>query len=170
MADFITIDDAALVDRNVSVDELAGSLFVQRVKLQFGADGSAADISTTNPLPVQLIKPSNHHFVTLASVNAANIKASAAVLRSIHGFNYAGYPIKVCLHNSTGPPTAGVGVLFAQVVQAGTRLDVEVPEGGLDFSAGLGRTVVKVAVAGDISDTGATAVAANDGVFDIGFE
>lgn len=51
MPDYIEITDAGGTKRKVSVDEIEGQL-VQRLKMQFGADNSAADVSTANPLPV----------------------------------------------------------------------------------------------------------------------
>lgn len=51
MADYIEITDAGGTKRKVSVDEVA-SQFVQRLKMQFGADGSATDVSAESPLPV----------------------------------------------------------------------------------------------------------------------
>lgn len=36
----------------ISTDDLGGGVKVQRVKVQFGTDGSAADVSSANPLPV----------------------------------------------------------------------------------------------------------------------
>lgn len=50
MADYIEILDAGGTKRKVSVDEVA-SQFVQRAKLQIGADGEAADVSAANPVP-----------------------------------------------------------------------------------------------------------------------
>jgi hypothetical protein len=51
MPDYIEITDAGGTKRKVSVDEIE-SQFVQRLKMQFGKDGTAADVSTENPLPV----------------------------------------------------------------------------------------------------------------------
>lgn len=36
----------------ISTDELAGGVKVQRVKIQYGVDGSATDVSDSNPLPI----------------------------------------------------------------------------------------------------------------------
>lgn len=171
MADNITINDADGTDRIVAADELAGAVFVQRVKPVFGGNGVGTDVSATDPLPVVAKKATSvHHVVTAATTNASNIKNSAAVLRAAHGYNHAEYPVKFCFHNTTGTPTAGASVTLAQVVQAGQRMDFPIPGGGFDFSAGLGRTIVKIGGSTDMSDTGATATAANDAVFDVFYD
>lgn len=36
----------------ISTDDIGGGVKVQRVKAQFGADGSATDVSTANPFPI----------------------------------------------------------------------------------------------------------------------
>jgi hypothetical protein len=51
MSDFIEIKDVSGAPRKIAVDEIAGIL-AQRVKVQFGADGSATDASSANPLPI----------------------------------------------------------------------------------------------------------------------
>ena len=51
MPDYIEVPDAGGTKRKISVDELAEALFVQRQKMQFGANGSATDVSSADPLP-----------------------------------------------------------------------------------------------------------------------
>ena len=51
MADNVTLN-AGTGGATLSTDELAGSVQVQRVKIQYGVDGSATDVSDTNPLPI----------------------------------------------------------------------------------------------------------------------
>ena len=43
----------------ISTDDLGGGIKVQRVKAQFGADGSASDVETTNPMPCSLHDPAD---------------------------------------------------------------------------------------------------------------
>lgn len=52
MPDYIEITDAGGTKRKVSVDELSEAIFAQRQKMQWGADGEAKDVSTSNPMPV----------------------------------------------------------------------------------------------------------------------
>lgn len=153
---------------NIKVDRISTEDF-QRVKLSFGAEDAGVDVSAANPFPTTLPEVVTHHVVLAASTNAANIKASSALFRSLTGFNFAIYPVKVCLHNTASTPTAGAGVVWAQVVQAGAPVNVRVPGAGRLFAAGLGVTVVKVGGASDIADAAATATALNDGQFEVGY-
>lgn len=50
MADNIRNNSRAIM----SADEIAPDIFVQRVKLTAGVDGTATDVSATDPLPVSL--------------------------------------------------------------------------------------------------------------------
>lgn len=52
MADDTTLGAAVGVGDKISTDDLGAGTKVQRVKVQFGADGSATDTSSANPLPV----------------------------------------------------------------------------------------------------------------------
>jgi hypothetical protein len=54
MADDTTLGAAVGVGDKISTDDLGTGTKVQRVKVQYGADGSATDASTSNPLPVDL--------------------------------------------------------------------------------------------------------------------
>lgn len=56
MADNIGITEGS--GRIAAADEIAGALH-QRVKVQYGVDGSATDVSTSTPLPVELTDNSN---------------------------------------------------------------------------------------------------------------
>lgn len=161
MSDNVPINAGA--GTNVATDEIGG-VHHQRFKIEYGTDGSATDVSTLNPLPVQDLEVSTYHLVTAGSTNAANIKSSAALLRGVYGFNNAAYPIFVKFHNTAGTPTAGAGVVFTVGVQAGVRFDLPLPGRGRAFGSGLGITVVK-----DIADTGTTAVLANDAQIEVAY-
>ena len=50
MADNTTLNTGAGGDV-ISTDDLGG-VKVQRVKVQYGVDGSATDVSDTNPMPI----------------------------------------------------------------------------------------------------------------------
>lgn len=52
MADNTRIDNGTTGD-TIATDEIAGVKH-QRVKVQYGADGSATDVSEDNPLPVEV--------------------------------------------------------------------------------------------------------------------
>lgn len=69
MADDVAITAGA--GTIIAADDIAG-VFWQRVKVGFGADGSASDVSGTNPLPV---RPGACSTATLSNVNdsASNV-------------------------------------------------------------------------------------------------
>lgn len=51
MADNTTLNTGSGGD-TISTDDIGGGVKVQRVKVQYGVDGSATDVSDTNPMPV----------------------------------------------------------------------------------------------------------------------
>lgn len=53
---------------DVAIDEIGGILY-QRVKLSHGADGSATDTSSANPLPVTTVPGTNQTVNTTVSVD-----------------------------------------------------------------------------------------------------
>lgn len=50
MADNVDITPGS--GKTISADDVGAGLLVQRVKVQYGADGSATDVSTLSPLPI----------------------------------------------------------------------------------------------------------------------
>lgn len=62
----------------IATDDIAG-VKVQRVKVQYGADGSATDVATANPLPVKGAK------LSTAAVSAVASAASATTLKASNG-------------------------------------------------------------------------------------
>lgn len=70
---------------NLSTDEISVGLHVQRVKAQFGADGSASDVATGNPLPVQFRNSGGTEIGTAAApvqVTLANTGANATAVKT----------------------------------------------------------------------------------------
>lgn len=125
--------------------------------------------SAATPLPVNHIPQttggySNYHKESLGSTNAANIKASTGQVFGLDAFNVADYPVYIKLHNTTGTPTAGSGVIRTFGVQAGSPRSITFPD-GLAFATGIGITIVK-----DLADAGTTAVLAADCVVDVAFK
>lgn len=104
---------------------------------------------------------SNYHVVAAASTNTANIKASAGQVYGWAIFNAAAYNVYVKLHNTSGTPTAGSGVIKTIGVPAGGGNNIDLSK-GIAFGTGIGISIVK-----DIADAGTTAVAASDCIVDI---
>jgi len=180
MADNVTVNSVPVVTREVTYSgDTSKHLQVVGLALVSGSDDAkvATDIpgDSSNGVDVDVTRLpappniSNSSFVTAGSTNAANIKASAGSLRSIHGFNMADYAVKICFHNTAGTPTAGVSVVQQHVVQAGSRIDLNFPGGGVAFATGIARTVVKVSTSADLALTASTAVLANDAQFEVGY-
>lgn len=109
---------------------------------------------------------STHHVILTASTNAALIKASAGILTGGSVFNNTGSPFYVKVFNKATTPIPGTDVpqqTFA--IQSGVTVPLDIPNGGLTFSAGIG-----IAVTANISDLDATPVAANAGTVDIFYQ
>lgn len=168
----ITIKDANDVDRKVEGAFLGATEF--RAASYFGDPSDQSAIAkVTNGIPavasyalVHRVAPTGlpYHVVAAASTNAANIKASAALLRGLRGFNNAAYPIYVKFHNTASTPTAGSGVVATFGIQAGMPIN-EVIHGGIAFSTGLSISIVK-----GIADASTTAVALSDCVLDVAYD
>lgn len=102
-----------------------------------------------------------YHFVSAASTNVGNIKASAGQVFGITVYSVAAYPIYVKFHNTSGTPTAGTGVVRTFGVQSGMPFHASFPY-GIAFSTGIGHSIVK-----GITEASAVAIAASDCVVDI---
>lgn len=127
--------------------------------------GPVAGGTVSNPIVISDVDygTSDYHAVSAGSTNAANIKASAGKLYSIHIFNNASYPVYVKFHNTAGTPTAGAGVVLTIGIQAGLERDILLK--GITFGTGIGISIVK-----GIADNDATAVLLNDCVVDVEYK
>ncbi|MDP2319561.1 MAG: hypothetical protein Q8O42_09525 [Acidobacteriota bacterium] len=70
MADNVDITPGS--GATISADEIGGTVKVQRVKPQHGADGSATDTSFAAPLPVSFGVPATRGNYSFAQINAAS--------------------------------------------------------------------------------------------------
>lgn len=102
-----------------------------------------------------------YHLVSAASTNATNIKASAGQVYGWYIYNSNASARKVAFHNSASAPTAGASIFFSLVIPGSSAANVAFPS-GIAFSSGIGITTVT-----DLTDAGATAVAANDLIINI---
>jgi hypothetical protein len=139
MADNVLLNAGTGGD-TVSADDIAG-VKVQRIKLQFGDDGSATDASATNPLPVALsLLAASTYAPTNATSTAYEasrvIKASAGNLYAISGYNSKTSTQFIQLHNSTSVPadTAVPVVTFAVPASSNFSIDFRF---GRYFSTGI---------------------------------
>lgn len=127
-------------------NDIAGVHYA-RVKRSVGRDGQAADVGTRFSL------------LSAATTNATNVKAGPGVLWAINATNTNAAVRYLKLHNTSGTPTAGAGVVarFAipgNTTGAGFTINLDP---GWDFDTGIGITTVTGA-----ADADTTAVAANE--------
>lgn len=120
----------------------------------------------TNPLkttqtPATTGGLTTYHLVSAATTNATNIKASAGQVFGWYIYNSNAAARKVAFHNSASAPTAGASIFFAIVIPPSSGANVEFTN-GIAFSSGIGITTVT-----DLTDAGATAVAASDLIINI---
>lgn len=101
------------------------------------------------------------HFVSAATTNAANIKASAGRVLGWSLANTTASWKYVKLHNTAGTPTAGAAVVQTIGIPPNGMAQMSIPQ-GLAFATGIGISAVTGA-----ADADATATAANDIVGDI---
>lgn len=104
---------------------------------------------------------STYHLVSAGSTNATNIKASAGQVFGWYVYNSNAAARKLVFHNTAGTPTAGASVFFAIMIPPSAGANV-FTETGIAFSTGIAITTVT-----DLTDAGATAVAANDLIINI---
>jgi hypothetical protein len=104
-------------------------------------------------------------FVTAASTNATVVKASPGTLKSVYIANVAGTPRYVKFHDTASTPTAGSGVVYRVMAQAGVVTNVVLPGDGRAFATGIALTVVT-----GITDADAVAVGAGDAIVEIAYE
>lgn len=99
---------------------------------------------------------SRYHFVSAATTNAINLKATAGKVLGWWFANTTAAAKFVKLHNASVTPTAGAGVVHVIGVPPNGATSF-MSEGGIFFSTGIGLTCVNLP-----ADADATAVAAGD--------
>ena len=119
--------------------------------------GSTADPSWTN-MATDL---STYHLISAASVNATNIKASAAKLFGWFIANTNAAARKVAFHNTAGTPTAGASVFMSLLIPGGGAANV-LSGDPINFTTGLAITTTT-----GVTDSDNVAVAANDLVINL---
>jgi hypothetical protein len=105
---------------------------------------------------------SGYHKVAAGSNNADTVKASAGILRGVHVFNLAAYPVYVKFYNKASAPNPAADTPILTVgVQAGTQRDVPISR---YLSTGIAIAMVK-----GIGEADNTALIASDCVTDIDY-
>lgn len=156
-ADNVSFLDAVGATKTQATDDIS-SVHYPRVKLQRGADGSAADVDVAvgTALPVISGLATFRHLVCAASTNQTNIKAGAGYLRGFIASNALDTGAWVKFHNTAGAPTAGAGVVAAFFVQAGVT-NFAFPA-GINFSTGIAVTTISDSASTGGADSDTTAL------------
>jgi hypothetical protein len=158
----IATDQPALTNA-LKVDPSAVTSPVSLASLPALATGSNL-IGRVNLEPETTGGLSIFHLVSAATTNATNVKASAGQLYGWYIYNSNAAARKVAFHNTAGTPTAGASVSFAIVIPPTSAANVEFAM-GIAFATGIGISTVT-----DLTDAGATAVAASDLIINLFFK
>lgn len=118
----------------------------------------------TTAIPTTTGGCSISHLVSAATTNATNVKASAGQLYGWSIINTNATIRYVKLHNTSGTPTAGSGVVYTIGVpgSGGTNMDFAT---GIAFGTGIAFTTVT-----DAADAGTTAVGASDLIINLHYK
>lgn len=167
MPDDVTIKDANDASVDVAAD-LIGTTKHQRVKVQFGVDGSATDVSTVSPLPVGdaggsltvdgTVAVSNHP----ATVNVGNFPATQNVADGGGSITVDGFPSVQAVSDNGGSLTVDGTVGVSGAVDVSDRDARVLGRAKLNYPAASGvlwasATIIAPAANAVICDTGAMA-------------
>jgi hypothetical protein len=154
MVDNVTINAGAGGDV-VAADDISGVKH-QRVKIEFGADGSATDVSSTNPMPIGNVPRTSGGCSIFRSLDLdeseEEAKASAGQVYGWYVHNNASSVRYVKFYNATAasvtvgtttplmtvpiPANAGANVHFGTGIAFGTAITVAATTGVADTDTG----------------------------------
>lgn len=112
MADDVLIDNGQNTDFTGAADEIGGVLH-QRVKVQFGEDGSATDASLSDPLPVTVSGVATAANQSTANTSLGNIEAGTGLVADA-----------AATAGSTGSVSAKLRLITSQLDSVKTSLDL----------------------------------------------
>lgn len=159
MADNVAITAGA--GTTIAADDISGVLY-QRVKVAFGADGSATDASTSAPLPAAIYPVASggatvHRKTSAATTNATSVKGSAGQVYGLAVTNSNSSARYLKLYNKASAPTVGTDT---------PHFDVMIPGSGgvaLSFAVGIVfGTGIAYALTTGAADADTGAVAADE--------
>lgn len=159
----VTIQNVAMMSANSGLPCSLESSITQNVSVTSSIPGGSNNIGmvTLGYSASATSAAQKGHFVSAATTNAANVKASAGRLTGYQFQNTTASIVYVKLHNTAGTPTAGASVFMSIGIPANGKAEFST-EGGVAFSTGIGITMVTGA-----ADSDTTAVAANAIVGDL---
>ena len=101
----------------VATDDIGGVKY-QRVKVNFGVDGAATDVSVVNPLPVSQPVAANTWGQALTVVSGATAPLASLLVNS------AGYQVKGFIAHGTGDGYFSVQINNVTVLSGRTRVSL----------------------------------------------
>ena len=146
---------------NIATDDIGG-VHYQRVKVTYGADGSATDPSSSAPFPQAAYPVASggatvHRKTSAASTNATSVKGSAGQLYGFTATNSNSSARYLKFYNKASAPTVGSDTPYFDVLIPGSGGAVLSIEVGIAFGTGIAYALTTGAAD---SDTGS--VAANE--------
>ena len=103
----------------IATDDIGGVKF-QRVKVNFGVDGAATDVSAVNPLPVAiLVSPASNLWAQAPAITSGATASLASVL-----VNSTGYQVKGFIAHGTGDGYFYVQINSLTVLSGRTRVSL----------------------------------------------
>jgi hypothetical protein len=140
-----------------------------RVKVEWGADGTAVDTSATNPMPVQLIgMPTSgctvHRSIDLDEGALEVVKASAGTVYGFVAINRSTAARYIKFSNATSGTVGTTAVYMTFPLEGSQGMAYSIPQ-GIVFSTGI-----TVGASTGLADNDTGAPAANDVVIQIFFK
>lgn len=157
MADNVSITAGA--GTTIATDDIGGTQY-QRVKVTWGADGTANDANATTPLPVQLAPITTGgcsvgKFISAASTNATSLKASAGQVFGFFAVNTNASARFLKIYNKASSPTVGTDTPVLTIGLPGSGgIAFSFPT-GIPFATGIAYALTTGAAD---ADTGAVAL------------
>ena len=188
MADNVAITAGS--GTTIAADDISGVMY-QRVKIGVGADGSATDVSTSNPMPVSdasgsltvdnagtfavQMTPATSGGLTLKKsisvvATSQTVKASAGQIYFIHAINLHTATLYLKFWDAGSSPSIGTDattLTFAVPAQAdgnGAGFNFSVPQ-GMPFASGI-----YMAATTGVDDSNSTAPSANKLIVTVGYK
>jgi len=146
----------------IGTEDIGGGVQIQRVKMQWGGAGTAAEVANATPLPVNIIPnggqgASRYYRTSTATTNADTIVGAAATLYHISATNTNASVRYLRLYNKASNPTVGSDAVvhcWAIPGNGGIVLDIA---NGWRFTTGIALSLTTGA-----ADSNTSAVAADE--------
>ena len=169
MADNFQVNAIATSGDIFAADDIANVKHT-RVKVETGPDGSATDVSLSNPMPVGTIPLISgglltHKTISVASTNATSVTTVPAQIYNLFVSNTNAAARYCKLYNKTSSPTVGTDIPVSTLLipgnTAGAGFSAQFSL-GWEFTSGIA-----FSLGTEIQDSGISGVSANEHVVNI---